>query len=342
MMAIKKVPVEEAVGMVIAHDMTQIIPEEFKGARFQKGDVIDSEDISTLKDMGKEHIYVLSLKEGTIHEDDAAYRIAKKIVDKNINLSEPTEGKITLTADQKGVLKVDKGLLLEVNSIEEILITSSHNNIFLQAGDSLAGVRINPLTIEENKLQQFEDILGNQNIFKLESFINKKVGVVVTGNEVYNERIEDEFVPTLQKKFKRWGGRLLDSIIVPDEVDKITEALANLKESGAEVLIVCGGMSVDPDDLTPKGIRNTGAEIIKYGVPVLPGNKLMLAYWNEIPILGLPACVIFEKITVFDLIYPRLLADEELTRGDLIELSYGGYCYHCEECQFPQCSFGKI
>ncbi|ADL12012.1 molybdopterin-binding protein [Acetohalobium arabaticum] len=341
-MEIKEIPVEEAVGRVVAHDMTQIIPQEFKGARFQKGDVIDSKDISTLKDMGKEHIYVLSLDEGTIHEDDAACQIAKKVVGKNIVLSEANEGKINLKAEQKGILKVDKDLLLDVNSIDEILITSSHDNIFLQAGDSLAGVRINPLTIEERKLKQFEAILGDQNLFGIEPFVDKKVGVVVTGNEVYSGRIEDEFVPTLQRKFKRWGGELLDSIIVPDEVDEITEALSNLKESGAEVLITGGGMSVDPDDLTPKGIRNTGAEIVKYGVPVLPGNKLMLAYWDGIPVLGLPACVIFEEITVFDLIYPRLLTGEEFTRNDLIELSYGGYCYHCDVCQFPQCSFGKI
>lgn len=204
-MEIKEIPVEEAVGRVVAHDMTQIIPQEFKGARFQKGDVIDSKDISTLKDMGKEHIYVLSLDEGTIHEDDAACQIAKKVVGKNIVLSEANEGKINLKAEQKGILKVDKDLLLDVNSIDEILITSSHDNIFLQAGDSLAGVRINPLTIEERKLKQFEAILGDQNLFGIEPFVDKKVGVVVTGNEVYSGRIEDEFVPTLQRKFKRWG-----------------------------------------------------------------------------------------------------------------------------------------
>ncbi|AGB41020.1 molybdopterin biosynthesis enzyme [Halobacteroides halobius DSM 5150] len=341
-MGIKKIPVEEAVGRVVAHDMTQIVPEKFKGARFKKGDLIDNSDISTLKDMGKEHIYVLTLEEGIIHEDDAAYRIAKHVIGKNIALSEVNEGKITLKAQQKGILKVEKDLLLKVNSSNQILITSSHNNMFLQAGDSIAGVRINPLTIEEEKLEKVEDIIRDQSIFKIEPIVNKKVGIVVTGSEVYNGRIKDQFVPTLQKKFQRWGGELLNSIIVPDEVDQITAALSSLKESGAEILITGGGMSVDPDDLTPQGIRNTGAQIIKYGIPVLPGNKLMLAYWDDIPILGLPACVIFEKITVFDLVYPRLLTEEHITRNDLIELSYGGYCHHCEICQFPKCSFGRF
>ncbi|GAB6137893.1 molybdopterin-binding protein [Halanaerobaculum tunisiense] len=341
-MEIKKIPVDESIGKKIAHDMTQIIPGKFKGARFEKGDVIDQEDISILKDMGKEHIYVLSLAEGRIHEDEAACRIAKQVVGKHIALSEATEGKITLTTKQKGILKVDKDLLFEVNSTPEILITSSHNNTFLQSGDSLAGVRINPLIIKEEKLQQVEGIISNYNIFKIEPCANKKIGVVVTGNEIYKGRIEDEFVPTLQQKIKRWGGELLDSIIVPDDVDQITEALFDLKEAGAELLITGGGMSVDPDDLTPQGIRNTGAEVVKYGVPVLPGNKLLVAYWDGVPVLGLPACVIFEEVTVFDLIYPRLLTGEKLTRNDLIELSYGGYCNHCKICQFPQCSFGKL
>ena len=341
-MNIKKISVENSVGNVIAHDMTQVIPDEYKGARFKKGDIIKQKDIEVLKDMGKESIYVLELDENNLHEDEAAQRMSDKIKNKNLSLSEPHEGKISLIADKAGILKLDKELLFEVNSEDDILITAGQNNIPVKKDEILAGIRINPLTIEKRKIEKVEKILNKRALFELLPYKDFQIGVVITGNEVYEGRIDDKFLPTLKRKFNRWGGSLLDYKFVPDEPEKIKDALLSLKNQGADILITGGGMSVDPDDVTPLGIKKTGAEVVKHGVPVLPGNKLMIAYLDDIPILGLPACVIFEEITVFDIIYPRVLVGEKITKNDLIKLSYGGLCHHCPVCQYPHCSFGKV
>jgi molybdenum cofactor synthesis domain-containing protein len=341
-MEYKKIPVKKAVGEKIAHDMTQIIPDEYKGARFKKGYIIEKKDIPVLKDMGKESIYIIELEPDDLHEDEAAMRITKAVCGKGLNFSDPKEGKITLKASYSGIMDINKKLLLEVNSIEDILITSIHNKIPVNKGDKIAGIRINPLVINEKIIKQIEKMITEDYIFKISPFHNLKIGLVVTGNEVYYGRIEDKFVPTLKNKLKKWGGELLDFIFVPDNKKNIKNALLKLKDKGAEVLITGGGMSVDPDDLTPSGIKATGAEIITYGAPVLPGNKLMIAYLDNIPILGLPACVLYYKTTVFDLIYPRILAKEKITRKDIIKLSLGGFCRHCEVCKYPNCSFGKI
>jgi len=341
-MNIKKISVDKAVGKVIAHDMTQIIPDEFKGVRFKKGDVIKIEDIETLKDMGKENIYVLELDDNNLHEDEAAEIMAEKLKSKYIKLSEPQEGKISLISKVDGILKIDKSILFKANTEDDILITTGQNKVPVKKDEIIAGVRINPLTIEKEKITRVEKILNNSRLFKIIPFNDYKVGVVVTGNEVYKGRIEDKFLPTLKRKFSRWGGKLLDHKYVPDNPDMIKDAIIDLKKQGAEVILTGGGMSVDPDDVTPAGIWKTKANVIKYGVPVLPGNKLMVAYLDDIPILGLPACVIFEEVTVFDIVYPRILAGEKFTKNKLIQLSYGGLCHNCPVCQYPHCSFGKV
>ncbi|MCF8009584.1 MAG: molybdopterin-binding protein [Halanaerobiales bacterium] len=341
-MSIKKISVDESVGHVVAHDMTQIIPGEYKGARFKKGHIIRKEDINVLKDMGKENIYVLNLDKDTLHEDEAAFKMASILKSDNIKFEDPHEGKISLISKIDGILIINKDLLFKANSESDILITTGHTNSPVKMDEVIAGVRINPLTIGVKKMNKILSILKENILFKINPYKKLKVGVVITGNEVYHGRIEDKFLPTLNKKFKKWGGELLDYKYLPDEPEKITKSLLEFKNKGADILLNCGGMSVDPDDVTPLGIKNTGAKVIKYGVPVLPGNKLMLAYLDQIPILGLPACVIFERTTVFDIVYPRLLSGEKITKAKFVKLSYGGLCHDCPVCQYPHCSFGKV
>lgn len=340
-MNLKEIAVEKAVGKTIPHDMTQIIPKEYKGARFKKGYIIKEEDVEILRDMGKEHIYVIDLAEGYLHEDEAAARMVELTTAAGIDISEPEEGKIELKAKFKGLFKINTELLFGANNIKDLLLTTIHNDVPVEKGDVLAGIRVNPLVVEEEKITELADLLAGEKIFEVIPFQNPKVGVVITGNEVYSGRIEDKFLPVLKRKFRRWGGDLMRAIFVPDDQAKITAALLELKEEGAEVLITGGGMSVDPDDLTPTGIRKTGAEIVSFGAPVLPGNKLMTAYLEDIPLLGLPACVIFYEITVFDLIYPRILAGDKIDKDLITKLSLGGLCRHCEKCTFPNCGFGK-
>ncbi len=338
----KQVRVQDAVGMVLCHDMTRIVPGEFKGCAFKKGHVITEDDIPELLKLGKENIYVWENKEGMLHEDEAALRIAKAVAGDEILLSEPSEGKINLIAKEMGLLKINVEKLNRINSIEQIMCATIHENQVVSENQLIAGTRVIPLVIEEERIRFVEAICGPNPIINIKPIRPKKVGIVSTGSEIYHGRIKDKFGPVVKNKVERYNCQVLGQTIVNDKVEMILGAIKDFLKQGADMVIITGGMSVDPDDLTPLAIRNTGAHIVSYGAPVLPGAMFLLAYLDgNIPIMGLPGCVMYSKTTVFDLILPRVLAGETLSKGDLSSLGHGGLCTTCPTCTFPACAFGK-
>lgn len=338
----KCVPVEEALGMVLCHDLTKIVPGEFKGVAFKKGHIVAKEDIPKMLDMGKRNIYVWEMKEGILHEDEAGERMAKAVAGKEILFSEPSEGKVSLLSQCKGLLKVNYAALEKINIIDEAMIATLHTDIMVEEGSIVAGTRIIPLFIDKLKIEQIEKIcLEEGPIIWIDPLKAMKVGIITTGSEVYTGRIQDKFGPVIRNKIAEIGSEVIKQIFVSDDVKMIVDAVNELLEMGTEMIIVTGGMSVDPDDVTPAGIRESGANIISYGAPVLPGAMFLIAYKNEIPILGLPGCVMYSKRTIFDLMLPRIIAGEKITRGDIAKLGHGGMCLNCKVCSFPACSFGK-
>ena len=338
----KSVPVQDAIGMVLCHDVTQIIPGKFKGRAFKKGHIVRPEDISTLLDIGKEHVYVWEMQEGFLHEDDAAMRIAAAAAGQGIVLSEPKEGKVELSAASRGLLKVNSDALYHINEVDQVICATLHSNQTVAGGKVVAGTRIIPLVIEENKILQIEKICKTHYpLVAVKPFKPHSVGIITTGSEVYHQRIEDKFTPVLRNKFIELGSTVMQQRIVPDSTELIAQAIAEFIGEGTELIAVTGGMSVDPDDVTPSGIKAAGGRIITYGAPALPGAMFLLAYIGSIPVLGLPGCVMYHKTTIFDLIVPRILAGEVIVREDIIKLGHGGLCVNCEECRYPNCSFGK-
>ncbi|WP_227765828.1 molybdopterin-binding protein [Zhaonella formicivorans] len=338
----KKVKVEEAVGMILCHDITRIVPGESKGPAFRKGHIIRQEDVPKLLDLGKAHIYVWENQEGMLHENDAALRLAKAAAGSGLNLSEPKEGKVNLTAAADGLLKVDVNSLELINGIDQLIIATLHTNRMVKAGQQVAGCRVVPLVIAEEKIVEAERICSSiQGIISVKTLHKVRAGLVTTGSEVYYGRIKDAFGPVIKSKLEQFGSSLHKQVFVPDDVEKIAQAVRELKAEGVDLVLTTGGMSVDPDDLTPTGIKSAGAEIIAYGAPVLPGSMFMLAYLDGMPILGLPGCVMYAKTTIFDLVLPRVLCGEKLSRQDLVKLGHGGLCLNCEVCTFPHCHFGK-
>lgn len=336
----KIIKTKEAVGKVLYHDITQIVPGKFSGRAFKKGHVITEEDLPVLLSLGKDHIYVAEYVEGMLHENEAAERLKDLTAGEGLVFGELKEGKIDFFAEKDGLLKVNKEDLLKLNSLGEIILATLHNNTPVKKGEKVAGTRVIPLTIEEEKIKKAEEIIKNK-IVSVIPITAKKVGIVTTGNEVYHGRIKDAFGPVIIKKVEEYGCEVIDQVILPDKQEKITEAINNLIEKGAEMIVCTGGMSVDPDDVTPTAIKATGAELVTYGSPVLPGAMFLLAFKGDIPILGLPGCVMYSKRTVFDLMLPRILANEKISKKDIAELGHGGLCMNCEECRFPNCSFGK-
>lgn len=337
----KEIAVEQAVGTVLAHDLTQIISGEFKGAKFKKGHVIQEEDVPVLLSMGKKHLYVLEKDDSDVHENEAAYRIASKAAGEGIHLTEPHEGKIELIADYEGLVKIDRDRLYELVSQDEIMFASIQENIVVKKGQKLAGTRIIPLFVAEEILKKAEDLLGDTPIIKVVPLKNMKVGVVTTGSEVYSGLIEDKFGPVLVKKFGDLGSTVVKQLFADDDEDMIADCIRQLVDEGMEFIGITGGMSVDPDDRTPSGIRRAGGEVVSYGAPVLPGAMFMLSYIGDVPVVGLPGCVMYSRTSIFDLVVPRLLAGEKVTKTDINKLAHGGLCLNCEVCTYPMCGFGK-
>lgn len=338
----KSIPLEKAVGMMLAHDMTKIVPGEFKGPAFKKGHIIKEEDVSQLLDMGKQNIYVYDPKDGYVHENDAAERIAKAASGNGIRLTEPSEGRINFISTGSGLLKINKEALLKINSVEDITFATIHGNQIVSPETGLAGTRIIPLATVENNIAEVERICKEYYpVIDVKPFRNLKVGVVTTGSEVYSGRIKDKFGPVLKKKFAGLNCEVIKQVFVSDDVEKTVSAIQELINEGAELIALTGGMSVDPDDQTPASIRAAGAKIITYGAPVYPGAMFMLGYIGDIPVVGLPGCVMYHRASIFELVVPMIVAGEEVTKEYISSLGHGGFCSNCKECRYPVCGFGK-
>jgi len=338
----QKISVQDAVGAILAHDITRIVPGEFKGVAFKKGHRVRAVDIPMLQSLGKEHLYVWRDEPGMLHEDEAARRIACACAGEGVDLTGASEGKINFVAREKSLLKVNVQALQLLNAVPEVIVATRHGNQVVEAGTQLAGTRIIPLVIPEERIVEVENIcVAHGPVVWAKPLLQKTVGLLTTGNEVYYGRIADKFGPVMLAKMSAYGCPMLPQVFVPDDSALIAEKIKTLLHEGAEIVAVSGGMSVDPDDVTPSGIALAGAEIISYGAPVLPGSMFLLAYRGDVPIIGLPGCVMYCATTILDLVLPRLLAGERVTRADFIALGHGGLCLNCAVCRYPVCPFGR-
>lgn len=337
----KLIKTEEAVGHILCHDITQIVKGVKKDVVFKKGHIVRPDDIPVLLSVGKENLYIWENNENMLHENDAAEILLKLCLNDNMSYTDVKEGKIELISGIDGVFYVDSERVKAVNSLGEMMIASRHGNFPVKKGDVLAGTRIIPLVIEKEKMKRAEKAAGSKPIFELKPYILKKAALVVTGSEVYKGLIKDGFTPVIEEKLAEYGVKIISHSLCSDDYRKITEEINKALSKGAELIMCTGGMSVDPDDRTPLAIKNTGAEVITYGAPVLPGAMFMLSYKSDVPVMGLPGCVMYSKRTIFDLVLPRILAGEKLNADDFYCLGEGGLCLSCDKCVFPNCGFGK-
>ncbi|MEN6324863.1 MAG: molybdopterin-binding protein [Syntrophomonas sp.] len=342
-MIVQILRVEDAVNKVICHDMTRIVRGEYKGPRFKKGHLIKDSDIPDLLNMGKDRILTLELEPGEIHEDEAGIRLGVAAAGEQVDWAGPKESRVNLFAKSDGLLKVNIQALEAINEVPDVILATLPSNTVVKKGDMLAGTKVIPLVVPEATINAVEDICRQATcpVIEVVAFHTCKVGVLITGNEVYKQRIRDAFGLVLSEKLGALGQEILRIEYALDESQVISEKIKQMAADGAGMVIVTGGMSVDPDDVTPKAICQSGARVEKYGAPALPGAMFMLAYLDEVPILGVPACGMFFKITILDLLLPRLLAGERVTRRDIASLAHGGLCRICPECHYPNCTFGK-
>ncbi len=338
----KQIRTEDAVGHVLCHDITRIVRGVSKGAAFRKGHVVTQEDIPALLALGKAHLYVWENRPGMLHENDAAEILYALCAGPHMTPSEVKEGKIEIKADVDGFFSVDVERLKKVNHLGEMMIATRRTHSPVKKGDVLAGTRIIPLLIAEEKMEKAKQAAGDAPLLALCPYIPKKVGIITTGSEVYNGLIQDTFTPVLREKIAEYGAEEMGHVLLGDDTEAITAAITNFVQQGADLVLCSGGMSVDPDDRTPLAIKNAAHSVVSYGAPVLPGAMFMLAYTaSGVPVMGLPGCVMYAKRTIFDLILPRVMANIPVTAEDLAALGHGGLCLGCEVCIFPNCAFGS-
>ena len=338
----KLIRTEEAVGHVLCHDLTQIIKDQYKDARFRKGHVVTEADIPVLLSMGKEHLYVWEMTPGMLHENDAAERLYALCANDHMDRSEVKEGKIELKAACDGLFRVNSEKLIAVNTVEDIMIATRKGGTAVRKGDKLAGMRVIPLIIPEEKLQAAEQAAGDAPLLELKPWVRKTAAIVATGSEVKKGLIQDTFTPVVKDKLAAYGIETISIAYSGDGVENVASAVTEARNTGADVILCTGGMSVDPDDNTPGGIKQSGANIITYGAPVLPGAMFLLGYYDDgTPVMGLPGCVMYAGATIFDLVLPFVAADVPVTRQQIVALGEGGLCLGCKPCHWPLCPFGK-
>jgi len=341
-MRLKQVSLDQAVGRPLAHDLTRIVPGKVKETAFRRGYVVAQEDLERLKDMGRRSLYIMELAPDELHENDAAVRLARILAGDGLAAGGPVEGKVNLTAESLGLLKVQVRATARLNAIPPLTLSTLHTNTVCSAGQLVASTKIVPLAIAQRYLiraQTLRERFGP--LISLKPFLSLKVGAVVTGSEIVNGRIEDGFGEMVAPRITRFGARIISQDLVGDDPGAIAETIKGQIEAGAELIVVTGGLSVDPDDRTRQGVRRAGARQVFYGSPVLPGAMFLYARLGPVPVLGVPACVFYNHNTVFDLLLPRILAGETLTRSEISALGHGGLCQLCAECSFPHCPFGK-
>ena len=321
---LKVIPVEEAVGLPLAHDITEIVPGKHKGPAFRRGHIVRQEDISKLLDVGKRNLYVMELEQDDLHEEDAARRLAKAAAGENLKLTDPSEGRINLVATVSGLLKVDSDLLFQFNSLGDLMLATLPADRYVKEGSVVAGTRTIPVVVKEELVRRAEALCREKPIVKVLPMPTKRVHLVVTGSEVFTGRIKDGFGPVVTKKVTELGSKLESVKLAPDDPDVIAGDIKNAKQAGADVILVSGGMSVDPDDKTPEGIRRSGAVVETHGFPVLPGSMFLMAYLGDTPVMGLSGCVLHDPFTAFDVLLPRLLAGEKITRAEIMAMGHGG------------------
>ena len=337
---------EAAIGKKLLHDMTEIIPDTSKGPGFKKGHVLTAGDLCQLHRMGKQHIYVDSdhtpSPDQWVHENDAALSFAKAMSGQGVEYPEsPSEGKINFTAAIDGLLVIDENLLEIFNQVPGVICATRHNFTVVRKSQKFAGARAIPLYLPRTDFEKATQVLMSGPLFHIMPLRKMKMGILVTGTEVFRGLIQDRFIPVIRAKAEAFGCCVVQTMIVPDDKTAISDGIRVIMNAGADIIVTTAGLSVDPDDVTRQGLIDAGAEDILYGAPILPGAMTLLARIGSTKIIGVPACALHYKTTSFDLLFPRLLADISITRMDISRMGHGAFCLECKACSFPKCPFGK-
>jgi len=352
--SLKSVPVDRAVGQQALHDMTQIIPGRSKGPAFRSGQTITAGDVCRLQTMGRQQVYVMpesgknsanTRENGMdqwVHENNAALAFAELMAGQGVTYTKrPSEGKVEFISERNGLLMVDTQRLEAFNLLSNVICATRKGYSIVSQSIKIGGTRAIPLYLAGEIFRKAMRILQGAPIFQVLPLKKARAGLLITGSEIANGVIQDRFEPIITSKLTHYGCQMARCIISPDDQEMISKGIQDLLNAGVELIITTAGLSVDPDDVTRKGLVDAGADDMIYGAPILPGAMTLLARIGDVPVIGVPACGLFYQTTSFDLLLPRILAGVQIKREDLARLGHGGFCWQCNVCRYPKCSFGK-
>lgn len=364
--ALRSVPVAEAVGGRALHDMTRIEPGVFKGPAVLAGQIISGGDVCRLQAMGRNSVYLDNQDQDGrwVHENEAAAAFGARMPGEGVVMDEAIrEGKVNFRAARRGLLWVDRPRLARFNRTPDVMCASRRTGAVVDEGGRVAASRAIPLYLSRENFLRACSVLDQGPLFSVLPLRRARVGILVTGTEVFQGLIEDRFQPVIERKVKALDCELVHALKVPDEAARIREGVELLLERGADLIVTTAGLSVDPDDVTRKGLLDAGLVVgpdcgedagagpdagaggALYGMPILPGAMSLAGRirhgGREAQVMGVPACALFHRITAFDVLLPYVLANAPLSREFLSELGHGGLCLECKSCTYPKCGFAR-
>jgi molybdopterin biosynthesis enzyme len=317
---------DQAVGHILRHNLSG--PDGRKA--LSKGHRIAAGDLPQLAALGLEQVRVAVLEPGDVHENEAARRLAAAVCGPGVLARPPAASRVNLLAAADGIVRVDVAALLRINEIDGLTVATLPSHALARVRQRVATIKIIPFAVPEEELARAEAIgraalAARTSVIALSPLRQLDIGVILVGSRAARARIEAGVYPAIESRVVELGSRVLAVRYVESEEHVIAGTIGELRAAGAQLLIVAGETSImDRDDVTPQGIRLAGGRIEHYGAPVEPGNLLLLAYLDTLPVLGAPGCVRSRDVNIVDLLLPRLLAGEQITRRDIVELGHGG------------------
>jgi molybdenum cofactor cytidylyltransferase len=315
------VPVREAEGGILGHSLSA------GSDRFRKGRLLSAADVAALEKAGHAAVYVARLEDGDIPEDEAAHRIALALTGPRARTAAAFTGRANLYAEAPGLVRIDAARLDELNEIDEaVTVATLADYEPVEAGQMLATVKVIPFAAPRHAVERGEQLLrGHAPLVQVMPFAPREVGLVLTRVSSTKNSVLEKTEQAVAQRLAQFGSRIKLHRIVPHDEADVARAIGELKTAGCAPIFVFGASAtVDRHDVVPAGLTRAGGEVLHFGMPVDPGNLLMLGRHDDVSVIGVPGCARSPKLNGFDWVLQRLCAGLEISRRDIMRMGSGG------------------
>jgi molybdenum cofactor cytidylyltransferase len=316
-----EIPVEAAAGAILAHGMS------FGGRSFRKGRVLSDDDVSALHAAGIGTVVAARLEAGDVGEDEAARAVGGAATGANLTATEAFTGRVNLFADERGLAVYDGALLDRINRIDEsVTVAAVPPYAVVEPRQMVATIKIIPFAVPGAVLKDcLEAIAAAGGLFRVAPFVPRKVGLVQTTLSGTRHKVLDKTVTVVRGRIENLGGTLAGETRCAHATADVAGAIRDWRDRGCDMVLVMGASAItDRRDVIPAAIEAAGGTVDHFGMPVDPGNLMLIGHDGDTPVLGLPGCVRSPKLNGFDWVLQRLAAGLRVTRDDMMAMGAGG------------------